>query len=154
MLVVSTINTVAFSDYGNMFGKSSGGPLYNHNYQINEMQGVRELALGVGDGVASGFVVTVNIGTNTTKNCLIASSRVGGSNKLALNNGGITSSSNTLTQLNSSSTSPLRFNRTGTFARGGEYSFGAMFATDLSDSQIPGLYSLYKQTLGTGLGLP
>jgi hypothetical protein len=154
MLVFSSANTANFTDFPCLFGKSVGGAINNHNYQFNEVASSRLVGFGFGDNIAGGQVIAANIGANTNKHCLIGSVLIGGSNKLKLNSNATSSSLNTLTQLNSASTAPLRFNRSGLFARGGEYSFGGMFATDLSDGNIDALYTLYKQTLGTGLGLP
>jgi len=153
MVVLSTATTANFTGFSAVLGKSAGGGLENHNYQLQENDATRTVSMVTGDGVSAGTIVTLNVGSDTDKHCIIASAKTGDANKIKKDGGNIVSQSNALTQLNGASTAPLRFNRNSTFALGGEYSFGAMFASDLSDSQMNALYFLYRTTLGSGLGL-
>jgi hypothetical protein len=154
IVVASTSTTANFDTFIPFLGKSAGGGAQLHNYQIEEQSGSRVVNFVTGDGVAFGIGVGASIGADTNKHCMIGSALAGGTNKFKIDAAAIVSANNTLAQLNGASTAPLRFNRSNGFARGGEYSFGGMFATDLSDANISGLYNLYRQTLGTGLGLP
>jgi hypothetical protein len=150
----SSVNNFS-SAFGCLFGKTPGGAGQNHNYQWNERQNERNVSFATGDGVSSVVGLNVAIGANTNKHFLLGSAKAGGVLKVKHNANDISSTSNGLAQFNATSDT-LKFNRSSAafYADGGEYSFGAMFATELSDGQMNQLYALYKSTLGAGLGLP
>jgi len=154
-LVLSTPNTDNFAFFGGFFAKSPGGAGHLHNYQFQENAGSRNISFNVGDGVSATAQRSASIGATTTKQFLLGSARAGGQIKLKHNNNAISSTSNALSQFNTTNDA-LKINASGTagFAVGGEFSFGGLFSSELEDANIDALYTLYKQTLGTGLGLP
>jgi hypothetical protein len=152
-LVFSPSSASNFSGFGTLFGKTSGGAGFNHNYQWNERANERNVAFATGDGVSLVVQLNVAIGANTNKHFLLGSAKAGGSTKVKHNANAISSTSNALTQFNATSAA-LRFNSGSLGTAGGEYSFGALFSNELSDGQMNQLYTIYRATLGTGLGLP
>ena len=153
-LVFSTASTSNFSNFGCLLGKTPGGAGFNHNYQWNERLNERNVSFSTGDGVSQVVNLNVALGANTDKHFLLGSAKAGDVSKVKHNANAIQSAANALTQFNATDDT-LKFNLSGVgHADGGEFSFGALFASDLSDSQMTGLYSLYKSTLGQGLGLP
>jgi hypothetical protein len=153
-LVFSTASTSNFGAFGCLLGKTPGGAGFNHNYQWNERQNERNVSFGTGDGVSQIVNLNVDLGANTDKHFLLGSAKAGDVTKVKHNANAIQSTANALTQFNTTDDT-LKFNVSGVaHADGGEFSFGALFASDLSDSQMTGLYTLYKSTLGQGLSLP
>lgn len=153
MLTWSTADTSNFTNFGTLLGKTPSGGAQLHNYHFQENSGSRTISFACGDGVAGSTFQSATVGANTSKHCAIGSCIAGGQTKLKFDSGAIASGSNALTQL-ATSNANLRFMAGNFGSRGGEFAFGALLTTDLSDGQIDSLYTLYKSTLGTGLGLP
>ena len=153
-LVFSTVNTSNFSGSSCLFGKTPGGAGYRHNYQWNERNNGREVAFGTGDGVSQVVGININLGANTNKHFLLGSSKAGDVLKVKHNANNIQSTANGLTQFGTTNDT-LKFNLSAAaYAGGGEFAFGSLFSSDLTNAQMDALYTLYKSTLGTGLGLP
>jgi hypothetical protein len=153
-LVLSTSSSANFSTFGCLLGKTPGGAGFLHNYQFQENTGLRNISFNLGDGTSLTTSRSANIGSNTDKHFLLGSALAGGQTKLKHNSNAISSTSNLLAQFNTTNDT-LKFNLGGgTHPAGGEFSFGGLFSTELTDSEMKEIYSLYKSTLGQGLGLP
>jgi hypothetical protein len=149
-LVFSTSTSSNFTSYGRLFGKTPGTNAEFHNYQFQEISGTRIVEFVCGNGTIT-TAIDLTTASNTSKNSVIASSLAGGATKAKLNANSISSTTNAFSQF-STSNDALKIMSQGSTTY--EYSYASLFSTDLTDSQINTLYTLYKTTMGTGLGLP